>query len=100
MDQELNELKAGVNLVEYAASVGYWVYKAKSCRRSTVMRHDNGDKIVFSSGSKCWIYFSARDDQDNGTIVDFIQKRGGLLIVRIVMPAITCYGTRIRRGSG
>lgn len=75
MDGDLNELKQAVNLPEYAASKGYWVDKRKSCRRSLVMRHDNGDKIVLSQGSKCWIYFSARDDRDNGTIVDFIQHR-------------------------
>lgn len=83
MDQELNELKASVNLVEYAAGQGYWVDKRKSCRRTTVMRHDNGDKIVISRGSKCWMYFSSRDTGDNGTIVDFIQKRQGLNIGEI-----------------
>lgn len=83
MDEELNELKSAVNMVEYAASSGYWVDKAKSCRRSTVMRHDNGDKIVLSRGSKWWIYFSARDDHDNGTIIDFIQKRQGQNLGRI-----------------
>jgi hypothetical protein len=25
-----------------------------------------------------WIYFSVRDDRDNGTIVDFVQKRKGV----------------------
>ncbi len=77
MDEELNKLKAAVNLVEYAAGMGYWVDKSKSCTRTTVMRHDNGDKIVLSRGNKHWIYFSARDDRDNGTIIDFIQKRQG-----------------------
>lgn len=83
MDQELNDIKAAVNLVEYAASQGYWVDKAKSCRRTTVMRHDNNDKIVLSRGSKWWIYFSTRDDKDNGTIIDFIQKRQGQNIGQI-----------------
>jgi hypothetical protein len=78
MDAELDRLKAVVNLVEYVAAQGYWVDKRKSCRRTTVMRHDNGDKIIISQGKSCSIYFSARDTTDNGTIVDFIQKRMGL----------------------
>lgn len=83
MDEELSSLKASVNLVEYAAAQGYWVDKAKSSRRSTVMRHDNGDKIVISYGSKCWMYFSSRDTADNGTIIDFIQNRQGINLGRI-----------------
>jgi hypothetical protein len=83
MDQELTDLKGSVNLVEYAAGQGYWVDKQKSCRRSTVMRHDNGDKIVLSRNPKCWMYFSTRSDSDNGTIIDFIQNRQGQNIGQI-----------------
>ncbi len=83
MDQELNDLKAKTDLVEYAAGQAYWVDKDKSCKRSTVMRHDNGDKIVASKGANCWIYFSPRDRSDNGTIIDFIQKRQGLNIGQV-----------------
>jgi hypothetical protein len=78
VDQELNELKASVNLVEYAAGQGYWVDKAKSSKRTTVMRHDNDDKIVIYHQTKYWWYFSARDARDKGTIIDFIQNRQGL----------------------
>lgn len=42
------------------------------------MRHPDGDKIVIArSESGDWIYFSIRDDRDNGTIIDFVQWRDG-----------------------
>ena len=41
------------------------------------MRSPDGDKVVIAvNGSNGhWIYFSVRDDADNGTIIDFIQNR-------------------------
>jgi hypothetical protein len=40
------------------------------------MRHSGGDKIVIARGEDDhWIYFSVRDDTDNGSIIDFIQHR-------------------------
>ncbi len=34
-----------------------------------------GDKIIISKKGANWVYFSVHDDSDNGTIVDFIEKR-------------------------
>jgi len=43
-----------------------------------VMRHPNGDKIVIARNENGdWMYFSVRDGGDNGTVIDFIQKRTG-----------------------
>jgi len=40
------------------------------------MRHPGGDKIVIARGEDDhWIYFSVRNDTDNGSIIDFIQHR-------------------------
>lgn len=40
------------------------------------MRHPNGDKIVIARGEdQHRIYFSVRDDSDNGSIIDFVQRR-------------------------
>jgi len=42
------------------------------------MRHRDGDKIVIARNdtSGAWVYFSVRDDRDNGTIIDFLQNTG------------------------
>lgn len=78
MNQELDEMKR-INLVEYAASQGYSLDKSRSTRSSKVMTHANGDKVVISTSAETGhsIYFSIRDDHDNGTIIDFIQRRSG-----------------------
>lgn len=78
-DAELEQFKTGVNLSEFAASRGYALDRRESSRNSAVMRHPDGDKIVIAKNeaSGDWMYFSVRDDRDNGTIIDFLQNRGG-----------------------
>lgn len=78
-DQELERFKTGVNLSEFAASRGYVLDRRESSRNSAVMRHPDGDKIIIArnDATGAWIYFSIRDDRDNGTIIDFLQNRGG-----------------------
>src|SRR5579864_4578007 len=41
------------------------------------MRHPNGDKIIIKRAASDghYIYFSVRNDRDNGTIIDFVQHR-------------------------
>ena len=40
------------------------------------MRHANGDKIIIKRDSdQHYVYFSVRDESDNGSIIDFVQKR-------------------------
>ena len=73
---ELERFKTAINLTEYAASQGYQLDKRASSRNSVVMRHPAGDKVVIARGEdQHWIYFSVRDDTDNGSIIDFIQHR-------------------------
>ena len=68
--------KQSVNLSQYAAGQGYELDRKKSTRSSLVMRHAaTGDKIIVSKKGANWVYFSVHDDRDNGTIVDFIEKR-------------------------
>lgn len=78
-DQELEGFKTGVNLSEFAASRGYLLDRRESSRNSAVMRHADGDKIIIArnDANGHWIYFSIRDDRDNGTVIDFLQNRGG-----------------------
>ena len=77
---ELAGFKRSINLTEYAASTGYELDKRESSRNSAVMRHSNGDKIIIARQSDNWIYFSVRDDEDNGSIIDFVMRRqvGGI----------------------
>lgn len=73
---ELERFKTAINLTEYAASQGYQLDKRASSRNSVVMRHPAGDKVVIARGEdQHWIYFSVRNDSDNGSIIDFIQNR-------------------------
>lgn len=76
---ELEDFKTEINLTEYAAGQGYVLDRKASSRNSAVMRRDDGDKIVIARGQdRHWIYFSVRDDADNGTVIDFVQNRKGV----------------------
>ncbi|MGO9985382.1 MAG: DUF3991 domain-containing protein, partial [Rhodomicrobium sp.] len=79
IDEELGQFKTQINLSEFAAARGYALDRRESSRNSAVMRHPNGDKIIIAKNeaSGDWIYFSVRDDRDNGTVIDFLQNRGG-----------------------
>lgn len=75
---ELDHFKRSINLSEFAAARGYALDVRESSRNSAIMRHPDGDKIIIAkSEGGDWIYFSVRDDRDNGTIIDFLQWRGG-----------------------
>lgn len=76
---ELDQFKISINLSEFAAARGYALDRRASSVNSAVMRHPDGDKIVIArnDASRAWVYFSVRDDRDNGTVIDFVQNRGG-----------------------
>ena len=69
--------KIEINLTEYASAQGYTLDRQHSSRNSVAMRGPTGDKIIIARDDKSgdWIYFSVNDDQDNGTIIDFIGHR-------------------------
>jgi len=79
IDDELEQFKTQINLSEFAASRGFKLDRRESSRNSALMRHPDGDKIIIArnEGNSNWIFFSVRDDQENGTIIDFIQHREG-----------------------
>jgi hypothetical protein len=78
VDAELEAFKTDIDLRQYAASLGYEWDKRESWRGSTVMR-DGADKIFIKrNGNGHYVFFSVRDDADNGTIVDFTQRRKNL----------------------
>ena len=76
---ELEQFKTSINLSEFAAARGYALDRRASSVNSAVMRHPDGDKIIIArnDASRAWVYFSVRDDRDNGTVIDFVQNRGG-----------------------
>jgi hypothetical protein len=74
-DPELEAFKSRIDLQRYAASLGYEKDKRESSRLSTIMRN-GGDKIIIKlNGDGHYLFFSVRDDRDNGTIIDFLQRR-------------------------
>ncbi len=78
-DEELDRFKRDIHLVQYAVErYGYTRDKSESSRGSHVLRLESDhDKIVVRQTlDGHWTYFSVRDDRDNGTIVDFVQRRG------------------------
>lgn len=73
---ELEDFKRQINLVEYAETQGYEIDKKESSRSSVVMRGLGGDKIIVATKEDGHgVFFSVRDDQDNGSIIDFVQSR-------------------------
>jgi hypothetical protein len=76
-DQELETFKTAIDLRAYAAGQGYQLDGKASWRGSSVMRHPvSDDKVIVKRGiDGHYVYFSVRDDRDNGTIVDFVQHR-------------------------
>lgn len=82
VDSELQNFKSNIDLRAYAAAQGYQLSRKESWQGSAVMRHPaSHDKVVIKRGiDGHYIYFSVRDDRDNGTIIDFVQFRQGLSI--------------------
>ena len=77
-EAELEAFKSRINLSEYAAAQGYDVDRRSSSRNSVGMTHGDGDKIIIGMGhDDHWVYFSVRDPADNGSIIDFDQRRRG-----------------------
>ncbi len=86
MDDDLDRFKR-VDLCAYAVSRGYRLVRRETKRdggtrgstaSSLLMRHaTTDDKIVVRlDRDGHWTYFSVRHDRDNGTIIDFVLRRG------------------------
>jgi hypothetical protein len=78
MNLELDRFKQEINLVEYAETMGYEYDKKQSSKASAVLRR-NGEKIIIATDKDGHgIYFNVGDSKDNGSIIDFIQKRNNM----------------------
>jgi hypothetical protein len=82
VDGELQSFKSDIDLRAYAAGLGYQLDRKESWRGTSVMRHPvSHDKVIIKRGHDGhYVYFSVRDDRDNGSIIDFVQFRQGLSI--------------------
>lgn len=77
-DIELEAFKREIDLRQFAVSLGYEVDRQGSWRGSTVLRR-GGDKIVVKrNGNGHYVFFSVREDEDHGTIIDFVERRQNL----------------------
>ena len=104
MDLELDRFKR-MNLVEYAASRAYRLVGREpthgggwrgSTSSSLLLRHPttNYKIVVRLDRDGHWTYFSVRDDRDNGTIIDFMRRRGAHTLAEVRQKLRTWSGCR------
>jgi hypothetical protein len=77
-DSELDAFKREIDLREFAVSLGYKIERRESWRGSTVLRRGADKIVVKRNGNGHYVFFSVRDDRDNGTIIDLLQRRQNL----------------------
>src|SRR6266700_152596 len=73
--RELETFKRDIDVRQVAASLGYEVDQRDSWSGSTVMRRGTDKIVVKRNRNGHYVFFSVRDDTDNGTIIDFLQHR-------------------------
>src|SRR5580704_7050537 len=91
-DSELDAFKREIDLREFAVSLGYEIDRRESWRGSTVLRRGADKIVVKRNGNGHYVFFSVRDDADNGTIIDFLQRRQPVslgAVRRILRPWIS-----------
>jgi Toprim-like/Protein of unknown function (DUF3991) len=77
-DSELDFFKREIDLRQFAVSLGYKMDRRESWRGSTVLRRGSDKIVVKRRGNGHYVYFSVRDEGDNGTLIDFVQRRQSL----------------------
>ena len=75
MDWELEQFKQHISLAAYAEFLGYELDHKASSRNSWVLRSSDDKVVVATNENGHGIYFSVYQEQDSGTIIDFVQKR-------------------------
>jgi Toprim-like/Protein of unknown function (DUF3991) len=74
-DCELDAFKRDIDLRQFAESLGYQIDRRESWRGSAVLRCAADKIVVKRNGNGHYVFFSLRDDDDNGTVIDFLQRR-------------------------
>jgi hypothetical protein len=77
-DSELDAFKREIDLRQFAVSLGYEIDRHESWRGSTVLRRDADKIVVKRNGNGHYVFFSVRDERDNGTVIDLLQRRQNL----------------------
>jgi Protein of unknown function (DUF3991)/Toprim-like len=93
-DVELESFKREIDLRQFAVSLGYEMDRRESWRGSTVLRRDADKIVVKRNFNGHYVYFSVRDDSDNGTLIDFLQRRQNLslgAVRQILRPWVGCF---------
>jgi hypothetical protein len=74
-DCELDAFKRDIDLRQFAESLGYQIDRRESWRGSAVLRRAADKIVVKRNANGHYVFFSLRDDHDNGTVIDFVQRR-------------------------
>src|ERR1035438_2368543 len=77
-ESELEVFKTKIDLRQFAVSLGYQIDRRESWRGSTVLRRGADKIVVKRNRNGHYVFFSVRDDSDNGTLIDFLQRRQNL----------------------
>jgi hypothetical protein len=77
-DIELEAFKREIDLRRFAIGMGYAIDRGESWRGSAVMRRGPDKIVVKRNGNGHYVFFSVRDDDDSGSIIDFLQRRRNL----------------------
>ncbi|MCC7154564.1 MAG: DUF3991 and TOPRIM domain-containing protein [Bryobacterales bacterium] len=77
-DIELEAFKREIDLRQFAVSLGYEIDRQESWRGSAVLRRGADKIVVKRNGNGHYVFFSVRDDDDHGTVIDFVQGRRNL----------------------
>ena len=91
-----------IDLRQFAVSLGYEMDRRESWRGSTVLRRGADKIVVKRNRNGHYVFFSVRDDSDNGTIIDFLQRRQNLSLgaVRQILRPVdrpVCHPTAVSR---
>ncbi len=79
---DFSTFKRDINLPAFAATFGYEIDRKKTTKTTIAMKSAN-NKVLISKKGGAWVYWSVFDEQDNGTIVDFIANRSSKSIPEI-----------------
>jgi uncharacterized protein DUF3991/Toprim domain-containing protein len=77
-DRELETFKREIDLRQFALSLGYEIDRRESWTGSTVLRRGADKIVVKRNGNGHYVFFSVREDEDHGTVIDFVERRQNL----------------------
>src|SRR6266581_1716671 len=78
LNSEFDAFKRRIDLRQFAVSLRYQMDRRESWRGSTVLRRGADKIVVKRNGNGHYVFFSVRDDDDHGTLIDFLQRRQNL----------------------